>query len=117
MRPTGRVIWRLPAHINAINAIHPFREGNGRTQRLYLEVLAKQAGHELAMDRIDPKAWNDASVAGMSDNHQPMKLVLLGMIYEREDKRDTALGKAFTAADRQEQERGPQELDIGRERE
>ena len=30
-----------------INAIHPFREGNGRTRRVFMEDLAKQAGHSL----------------------------------------------------------------------
>ena len=30
-----------------LNTIHPFREGNGRTQRILLEQLAEQAGHDL----------------------------------------------------------------------
>jgi cell filamentation protein len=30
-----------------LNAIHPFREGNGRTQRTFLRELAKEAGHSL----------------------------------------------------------------------
>ena len=28
-------------HICEINAIHPFREGNGRTQRMFLECLTE----------------------------------------------------------------------------
>jgi cell filamentation protein len=30
-----------------LNAIHPFREGNGRTQRIFLQELAQDAGHGL----------------------------------------------------------------------
>ena len=30
---------RAAHHIIELNAIHPFREGNGRTNRLFLEVL------------------------------------------------------------------------------
>jgi cell filamentation protein len=44
-----------------LNAIHPFREGNGRTQRAFLSVLGRQAGHDIAMEQIDAQAWNEAS--------------------------------------------------------
>lgn len=33
-----------------MNAIHPFREGNGRAQREFLRELAVEAGYELAWD-------------------------------------------------------------------
>jgi cell filamentation protein len=49
------------AHISELNAIHPFREGNGRTQRAFLFVLGRQAGHDVYLERIDPQAWNEAS--------------------------------------------------------
>ncbi len=52
---------RAADHISELNAIHPFREGNGRTLRAFLFVLGRQAGHEVDMTRIDPQAWNDAS--------------------------------------------------------
>lgn len=35
-----------------LNAIHPFREGNGRTQREFIRELALQAGHTLEWTRI-----------------------------------------------------------------
>jgi len=50
-------------HISELNAIHPFREGNGRTSRAFLVVLGRQAGHRIEMRRIDPRAWIDASRA------------------------------------------------------
>ena len=35
-----------------VNYVHPFREGNGRTQMLYLSQLASQAGHKIDIERI-----------------------------------------------------------------
>jgi len=55
---------RAAEHLNDLNTIHPFLDGNGRAQRASLEVLAKQAGHRIDLARIDPEAWNEASIAG-----------------------------------------------------
>ena len=35
------------------NTLHPFREGNGRTQRVFLSYLALNAGYELDFSGID----------------------------------------------------------------
>lgn len=35
------------------NELHPFREGNGRTQRLFLSQLCRYAGYRLDLSRID----------------------------------------------------------------
>lgn len=51
------------AHFLAyLNAIHPFREGNGRTQLVFFTVLAMQAGHPLDLDALDPEAFLAAMV-------------------------------------------------------
>ncbi len=47
--------------IGDMNYVHPFREGNGRTQLLYLEQLAEQAGHKFNLARLDPERWFEAS--------------------------------------------------------
>ena len=49
--------------IGDVNYIHPFREGNGRTQAQYLKHLAAQAGHDLDLTRIDGALWIEASKA------------------------------------------------------
>jgi len=74
---------RAAEHLNEINAIHPFREGNGRTQRLFLEVLAAQAGHAMNLKSILPKPWHDASVKGFDSNHQPMATLIHAAIQDR----------------------------------
>ena len=37
----------------ATNELHPFREGNGRTQRVFLSQLAHDAGYELRLSAVD----------------------------------------------------------------
>ena len=49
--------------VGDINHLHPFREGNGRTQLEYLRQLADQAGHRLDARRLDPQRWIAASIA------------------------------------------------------
>ncbi|EJF76716.1 hypothetical protein MCO_01555 [Bartonella sp. DB5-6] len=59
---------------NSLNHIHPFREGNGRTQRFFFENLAKAAGHQLNFSLVTKERMMVASVAVTEDgNLEPMK--------------------------------------------
>lgn len=49
--------------IGDVNYVHPFREGNGRTQMYYLKQLAEQATHPIDLTRIDAEGWLEASKA------------------------------------------------------
>ena len=61
------------AHLLAeINAIHPFREGNGRTQLTFLVVLADQAGHAIALDRLDPDVTLDAMIRSFQGDERSL---------------------------------------------
>ena len=46
-----------------LNAIHPFREGNGRTQMTFFALLADQANHTLLLERLEPELFLEAMVA------------------------------------------------------
>ena len=43
--------------LGELNAIHPFREGNGRAQLAFLHLVALRAGHPLRLDRIKPETF------------------------------------------------------------
>jgi cell filamentation protein len=43
----GAFIDRLTFYLGEVNAVHPFREGNGRAQRAFFEQLARDAGFTL----------------------------------------------------------------------
>ncbi len=68
----------LGALLGDLNAIHPFREGNGRTVRVFLAQLA--GAHGLAFDqtRLDPGEWNEASrVSFITADTEVLRAVLL----------------------------------------
>jgi len=57
-----------------INHVHPFREGNGRTQRVFFEKLAKEAGHKLDFSVITAERMVLASIAASERSDlEPMK--------------------------------------------
>lgn len=75
--------------VNEINAVHPFIEGNGRTQRAWLRLLAARAGFELTLRSEDRAAWYEASRLGFIDqNHGPMERLLLQSIRDRSASKD-----------------------------
>ena len=45
-------ITRLAYYLSEINALHPFREGNGRSQREFIRLLAMKNGYFIHFDRI-----------------------------------------------------------------
>jgi cell filamentation protein, protein adenylyltransferase len=82
---------RAADHMTELNAIHPFREGNGRTQRAFLFVLGRQAGHDIAMERIDARAWNEASRDSFrTGNPRAMHDVIAAAIYQQQADSDPA---------------------------
>lgn len=72
---------RAAAHFLAeLNAIHPFREGNGRTQLTFLALLADQAGHPLDLNKLDPDATLAAMIKSFNGNEMPMTAVISMLI-------------------------------------
>lgn len=54
-------------HVAELNAIHPFREGNGRAIRYHLVYLAERAGHTVDLGRIDEASWRRGSIESMHE--------------------------------------------------
>jgi len=72
---------RAAEHLNELNAIHPFLDGNGRVQRAFLEILAIQAGHLVDLARVDARAWNEASIADYHrQDHTLLSQVIAGAL-------------------------------------
>jgi cell filamentation protein len=78
-----------------INRVHPFREGNGRTQRVFIRELAQQAGYGLDFSVVTRERMIQASIAG---NEQSDGTIMRRMFNEISDKvRVAALAKAIDA--------------------
>jgi cell filamentation protein len=45
-----------------LNNLHPYREGNGRTQRIFIEALARQACQTLRFDVVSRERMIRASI-------------------------------------------------------
>lgn len=76
---------RAAEHIGELNAIHPFLDGNGRTLRAFLEILAEQARHRIDLARVNPQAWNDASARSFHKlDYTPMREIIAGAMATRE---------------------------------
>jgi cell filamentation protein len=70
----------LAQFLTTLNAIHPFREGNGRTQLTFVSLLATQADHPLVLERLEPQAFLAAMIAGFNGNERPLAKTLLALI-------------------------------------
>jgi len=58
-----------------LNVVHPFREGNGRTQRILFEHLIMNAGFEISWWGIEESEWIYANIAAYNCNLGPMEQV------------------------------------------
>ncbi|SFK92826.1 Fic/DOC family protein [Falsiroseomonas stagni] len=63
-----------------LNAIHAFREGNGRTQTLFFAMLAEAAGHPMDLRRLQPDAMLDAMIRSFSGDEAALRKVIEGLM-------------------------------------
>lgn len=69
---TPRTIERAAYFLAEINAIHPFRDGNGRAQREFLRELMLSCGYHVDYSKIEPKAMIDVSIASYAGDNGPL---------------------------------------------
>jgi cell filamentation protein, protein adenylyltransferase len=58
--------------LSELNAIHAFREGNGRTQLSFFLLLADQAGHSVDLEKFDPEAFLGAMITSFNGDETPL---------------------------------------------
>ena len=68
--------YRLAHYYAEINAVHPFREGNGRAQRAFLRQLALDAGHTLAWEHLERETLVLASQRSLQGDNVPMRALI-----------------------------------------
>ena len=54
---------RLAYFYEQLNFVHPFREGNGRTQRIYWSRVARDAGYNIDWDKVIGHELDKATLA------------------------------------------------------
>lgn len=70
--PPEAFIERLAHYMGEINAVHPFREGNGRAQRAFCAQLAEQAGYFINFDEATRDDIYTAMIASFGGNNRPL---------------------------------------------
>ncbi|WP_065755405.1 Fic/DOC family protein [Bradyrhizobium paxllaeri] len=69
------------AHFLAeLNAIHAFREGNGRSQLTFFALLADHAGHPLKIEKLKPDEMLAAMIASFDGDERKLGSVIYGLI-------------------------------------
>jgi cell filamentation protein len=63
-----------------LNAIHAFREGDGRTQLTFVALLADRAGQTLDLEKLDPDAMLDAMIASFDGDESELTAVIKGLL-------------------------------------
>ena len=71
---------RLAYYLSEINALHPFREGNGRTQRLFIEILAERAGVEVDFSEVSAEEMIEASAESFLKRYEKMDRLIRRII-------------------------------------
>lgn len=70
--PPELFVARLAHYMSEINAAHPFREGNGRAQRVFLSQLAEQAGYFIGFEEASRDEMYAAMIASFHGNTKPL---------------------------------------------
>jgi cell filamentation protein len=73
-------IERLAYFMGEINTLHPFREGNGRVQRLFFTELARRARYGLDFRVVDANELLDADISAYNKDYAPLVFLLSNMV-------------------------------------
>lgn len=77
-----KFVDRLTHYLAEVNAIHPFREGNGRTQRAFFGQLSHDAGRPVNWSQLDPGDNEHASIQSLRGDNTPLR-ALIGQLVAR----------------------------------
>ena len=58
-----------------MNMIHPFRDGNGRAQRILFEHIVINSGFEISWNSIGREEWVNANIASVNRNYTPLRKI------------------------------------------
>ena len=92
VKDTKRDIAKKLARIHVeINVIHPFREGNGRTIRLFVDLLAASVGYNpVDWGKQSQKMYIKACIKGMAQEYGGMeRLIFAGLAKKNIESKKT----------------------------
>ena len=80
---------RAAYYLGELNALHPFREGNGRAQREFISHLAQANGYYVAWENVSPAELLSASIASFhGDTSELARFIRGNLSADRSPKSD-----------------------------
>ncbi len=77
---------KLAYYYGELNMIHPFREGNGRTQKMFIEKVADKLGYSLQLEKVDSKKLLEVTIESVNGTGRPLKKVFEEVIVTKHFK-------------------------------
>lgn len=74
---------RLAYYFSEINALHPFREGNGRSQREFIRTLALHNGYVINFAKVSREEMLRASESSFLCDYEKMEKIFFNCIRKR----------------------------------
>lgn len=68
--PFDNFVDKLTYYLTELNVLHPFREGNGRTQREFIRCLALQAGYQIDWTKVEGSKILHAMILSPRDDSE-----------------------------------------------
>jgi len=66
--------------LSELNAVHPFREGNGRTQLVFLKLLTMNAGRPFSDEALEPERTLVAMIQSFGGDLEPLTALVADLI-------------------------------------
>lgn len=92
-------IQKAADYLGDINALHPFRDGNGRAQREFMNQLAEQAGYWMDWSRVDPERNVAASRESFDGRPELMRQLMTEIVAPLPDKEQSRTTEPEQLAD------------------
>jgi len=86
--PFSQFIDELTDLYCSLNALHPFREGNGRCQRLFLTLLIKNVGYDINFASLDTDLLMIATIKAVTGDIFLLKDILRDNIFVKNENED-----------------------------
>lgn len=74
------VAKQLTKCLGLLNIYHPFPEGNGRTQRIFISTLAHVLGYSVEWNSVHPWEMVETSKAYHNGNPEPLENLMLRLV-------------------------------------
>ena len=80
--PLTDVVFSLAEHYCDLNVVHPFRDGNGRAQRLFFDEFVINHYFKFDWNVVERREWIQANIAGFNCEYGLMTDIFAKAIYQ-----------------------------------